>query len=180
MPRFLTSLDLVANIAQIGATPLWLILVLMIWALPETTRAAQMIKRGQPAKLSWWFALRQTYKKAPKRKRRMMVTVGLLAALLSGFDIANDYGFKDWLIYHNLTEVEQCSYFNEVVTLDGYFYHNCKFDHVTFLYNGGPLRFLNNSVSYSRMVTTDQKILRAQFFISQMQDAPAPTPPPGK
>jgi hypothetical protein len=164
MPNLVSALERVANIAQIWDTPAWLLLVLLLWALSGVPRAKQMNKQGQSVKPSWWGSTKRAYSKAPRLQRIEIGIVATAAILMTAFNVANSYGFKDWIIRNNLTEVEDKSFFSQEVPLDGYSYRHCEFNNVTLVYNGSPFRITDSKIGRIHLYSKD-KAIRQTFVL---------------
>jgi hypothetical protein len=164
MPSFVSALEHVASFAEIWDNPMWLILVLLLWALSGMP-GRPVKKQGQPVKSIWWTAAKRAYSRASKSQRIVLGGVATAAVLMSAFNVANSYGFKDWLIFHNLTEIEHVTYVNQEVTLDGFSYRHCVFDHVTFVYNGAPFRIADSTITAPTITSSNKLILSTGWLL---------------
>lgn len=130
---FVRTLSLSEEIASIASFPLVLIPV-----------AIYVV-----AFRSWGTDMRPIYK-------RLLIAMFVLGICAYAVDIADRFG---WLLrlqnYLPLIERSDCVIRNDRITLDGFSYKHCTFEHVTLVYNGGPAVFSFNTMIAPIVITSD-------------------------
>ena len=136
MPTFARSVEIAADLAQLLSSPwAWLLVVLVVLVRGKALQAQSAGVQGRPSGLS-----------LTNLPRSWLIGAAVAAAVLFAFDVANQFGFKDWLIEKlPLTEVRNQTFRNQEVIVDGNYYSESTFDSVTFVVNGGPFKFANNN-----------------------------------
>ena len=64
-----------------------------------------------------------------------------------------------------LEEIRDHVFRNEIVTIDGKSFSHCEFINITFKYNGGPARLVNNTFSESIIFRTDNRKIDATLIL---------------
>lgn len=146
------ALDLAAVIGSAIGYPVLIVLcVVAVWVF-------RMIQRTP-----------EGYQITLKVGQAKAILVGLaLAGVCYVIDISDRFGVIDWLKLRTpLTLVEDRTFYNTTVPVDGYSYHHDTFDHVTFIYNGiGKYEFINNNLGSFTLSSHNPQILQELYFLS--------------
>jgi hypothetical protein len=99
-----------------------------------------------------------------KRALLSFFVCAVLAALLVADILAHH---PSW-IEPELTTVVNHKFSNEVVVLDGHDYEHCTFENVTFEYDGGAFKMVNNTGSGILIKTKNRDVERGMAFLGKM------------
>jgi hypothetical protein len=112
------------------------------------------------------------------RDWRKLIAVGLLIVgfLAYGVDVADRFhwiggdkigAFSKWPEPYHPTTVTGRKFYNERVVLDGYFYSNCEFNNVTFVYNGTTaIQLANSKIIGMSVLASDNPAVEGAFAVT--------------